>query len=82
MADLPVAECQEAGRFILQNAKSQLIDIKATRQGPQGRAASNIYIDDRVIVDGVLDARRMRPVARFGYMDYCVVDDVFTMQRV
>jgi flavin reductase (DIM6/NTAB) family NADH-FMN oxidoreductase RutF len=42
----------------------------------------NIYIDDRVIVDGMLDVRRMRPVARLGYMDYCVVDDLFTMQRI
>lgn len=42
----------------------------------------NIYIDDSVIVDGMIDIRRMRPIARLGYMDYCVVDDVFTMLRV
>ena len=42
----------------------------------------NIYIDDGVIVDGMIDIRRMRPIARLGYMDYCVVDDVFTMLRV
>jgi hypothetical protein len=23
----------------------------------------------------------MRPVARLGYLDYCVVDDFFTMPR-
>jgi hypothetical protein len=23
----------------------------------------------------------MRPIARLGYMDYCVVDDFFTMLR-
>jgi flavin reductase (DIM6/NTAB) family NADH-FMN oxidoreductase RutF len=40
-----------------------------------------IYIDDRVIVDGMLDIRRMRPVARLGYLDYCVVDEFFTMPR-
>jgi flavin reductase (DIM6/NTAB) family NADH-FMN oxidoreductase RutF len=40
-----------------------------------------IYIDDRVIVDGMLDIRRMRPVARLGYLDYSVVDDFFTMPR-
>jgi flavin reductase (DIM6/NTAB) family NADH-FMN oxidoreductase RutF len=39
----------------------------------------NIHIDDHVIVDGMLDARRMRPVVRLGGMG--VVDDVFTMQR-
>jgi flavin reductase (DIM6/NTAB) family NADH-FMN oxidoreductase RutF len=42
----------------------------------------NIHIDDRVIVDGKIDVRRMRPIARLGYMDYCVVDDFFTMMRV
>jgi flavin reductase (DIM6/NTAB) family NADH-FMN oxidoreductase RutF len=42
----------------------------------------NISIDDRVIAHGMPDVRRMRSVARLGCMDYCVVDDVFTMQRV
>jgi flavin reductase (DIM6/NTAB) family NADH-FMN oxidoreductase RutF len=41
----------------------------------------NIHIDDDVIVDGMIDIHRMRPIARLGYMDYCVVDDVFTMMR-
>src|SRR5262245_1019322 len=40
-----------------------------------------IYIDDGVIVDGMVDIRRMRPVARLGYFDYCVVDEIFTMPR-
>jgi flavin reductase (DIM6/NTAB) family NADH-FMN oxidoreductase RutF len=42
----------------------------------------NIHIDDAVIVDGMLDHRRVRPIARLGYMDYCVVDNIFTMPRV
>jgi flavin reductase (DIM6/NTAB) family NADH-FMN oxidoreductase RutF len=42
----------------------------------------NIHIDDGVIVDGMIDVRRIRPIARLGYMDYCVVDDFFTMLRV
>ena len=40
-----------------------------------------VYIDDSVIVDGVVDVTRIKPVARFGYMDYCVVDRFFTMPR-
>ena len=40
-----------------------------------------IYVDDRVIVDGMVDVTRMRPVARLGYLDYCVVDEFFTMPR-
>jgi flavin reductase (DIM6/NTAB) family NADH-FMN oxidoreductase RutF len=40
-----------------------------------------VYIDERIIVDGMLDITRMRPVARLGYLDYCVVDEVFAMPR-
>lgn len=41
----------------------------------------NIHIDDGVIVDGMIDIERVRPIARLGYMDYCVVDSIFTMLR-
>lgn len=40
-----------------------------------------IYIDESVIVDGMLDVTKMQPIARMGYMDYCVVNDYFTMAR-
>ena len=40
-----------------------------------------IHIDDSVIVDGMLDVRKMQPIARMGYMDYNVVNDYFTMAR-
>jgi flavin reductase (DIM6/NTAB) family NADH-FMN oxidoreductase RutF len=42
----------------------------------------NIHIEDDVIVDGLIDISRIRPIARLGYMDYSVVDNVFTMLRV
>jgi flavin reductase (DIM6/NTAB) family NADH-FMN oxidoreductase RutF len=42
----------------------------------------NVHIDDAVIVDGMIDMARIRPLARLGYMDYSVVDNVFTMLRV
>src|SRR5215470_4508617 len=38
--------------------------------------------DEGVIVDGLIDISRIRPIARLGYMDYSVVDNVFTMLRV
>jgi flavin reductase (DIM6/NTAB) family NADH-FMN oxidoreductase RutF len=41
----------------------------------------NIYIDDSVIVDGQIDVSKIRPIARLGYMDYTVVDTIFTMHR-
>lgn len=40
-----------------------------------------IHIADEVIVDGMLDITRIRPLSRLGYMDYAGIDDVFTMAR-
>lgn len=38
-----------------------------------------IYIDDALIVDGRVDITHARPLARLGYKDYAVVDEVFPM---
>jgi flavin reductase (DIM6/NTAB) family NADH-FMN oxidoreductase RutF len=40
-----------------------------------------VHIDDTLIVDGRVDIARARPIARLGYMDYCVVDELFAMDR-
>jgi flavin reductase (DIM6/NTAB) family NADH-FMN oxidoreductase RutF len=40
-----------------------------------------IYIDDALIVDGFVDIARARPIARLGYFDYTVVDQVFRIPR-
>ena len=40
-----------------------------------------VYIDDRFIKDGRLDTAAMQPIARCGYDDYAVVDEVFPMAR-
>lgn len=40
-----------------------------------------VHIDDRFIVDGLLDTAAMRPIARCGYDQYAVVDSVFAMIR-
>jgi flavin reductase (DIM6/NTAB) family NADH-FMN oxidoreductase RutF len=42
----------------------------------------SIYIEDSVIVDGVVDLSQARPIARLGYLDqYTVVDTIFKMTR-
>lgn len=40
-----------------------------------------IHIDESIITDGMIDMKVFRPIARLGYMDYTVVDTVFTMKR-
>jgi flavin reductase (DIM6/NTAB) family NADH-FMN oxidoreductase RutF len=40
-----------------------------------------VHIADAVLVDGKIDLRKVRPIARLGYHDYTVVDEIFTMVR-
>ncbi|MCT4656653.1 MAG: flavin reductase family protein [Cohaesibacter sp.] len=40
-----------------------------------------IYIDDDVIENGLVDITKLRPIARLGYKDYSVVDEVFSLVR-
>ena len=40
-----------------------------------------IHIDDAIISDGMIDWSRFKPIARLGYLDYTVVEQIFAMQR-
>ena len=40
-----------------------------------------VHIVEEVIKDGFMDTVALRPVARLGYLDYSVVDEVFQMPR-
>ena len=38
-----------------------------------------VHISDEILSDGMVDMSKFRPLARLGYMDYSVADNVFTM---
>lgn len=40
-----------------------------------------VHIDDRVIVDGIVDVMNLRPISRLGYMQYCTIDNTFEMEK-
>jgi flavin reductase (DIM6/NTAB) family NADH-FMN oxidoreductase RutF len=40
-----------------------------------------VHIDDRFIVDGLVDTVGMEPIGRLGYLDYVKVGARFSMQR-
>jgi hypothetical protein len=40
-----------------------------------------IHIEDRFIVEGRVDTAALQPIARCGYSDYAVVDQVFALRR-
>ena len=61
------------------------VELPCTRPGQAnfvvfGRVVG-IHIDDELIVDGLVDIARARPIARLGYMDYSTVETVFRMDR-
>jgi flavin reductase (DIM6/NTAB) family NADH-FMN oxidoreductase RutF len=40
-----------------------------------------IHIADEAIVNGRVDVTKLKPIARLGYGDYAVVDEVFALAR-
>ena len=40
-----------------------------------------VHIRDEVLVDGLIDLSRIKPLARLGYMQYTAVDELFAMRR-
>jgi len=41
----------------------------------------NIYIDDAIIEDGMIDLLKVKPLSRLGYLDYATVHEIFAMDR-
>ena len=41
-----------------------------------------VHINDEFINNkGLVDITKIKPIARLGYMDYCAVDEVFSMKK-
>ncbi|MBH97309.1 MAG: flavin reductase [Rhodospirillaceae bacterium] len=64
----------------------KLIDLPAATTGAHnvmviGEVVGVHITDDALKEKGYVDVTLLRPLARLGYLDYSVVDDVFTMAR-
>lgn len=58
------------------------IDDRPTEQHLVIGQIVGVHLDESAIVDGTVDTRRLRPVARLGGpADYAVVDEIFRMRR-
>ena len=60
------------------------IDLPGTDGGPGNHAivlgqVVGIHIDYAALVDGRVDVTKLRPIARLGYRDYAVIDEVFEL---
>lgn len=42
---------------------------------------TGVHLRDDCLVDGIFDVTTFRPLARLGYKDYSVVDNIFTLAR-
>ncbi|MFV0473942.1 MAG: flavin reductase family protein [Pikeienuella sp.] len=40
-----------------------------------------VHISEKIMRDGFIDPRAYRPLARMGYQDYTIVEDIFAMKR-
>ncbi|MDH3473765.1 MAG: flavin reductase family protein [Rhodospirillales bacterium] len=64
----------------LQTVELPSRDAKSLNKVVFGKVVG-IHIDDGIIKDGLVDLAAIKPIARLGYMDYTVVETIFTMQR-
>ena len=65
----------------LKTVKLDDIDGRALERYVVFGQAIGVYIDDQFIKNGRLDTAAMRPIARCGYDEYAVVEQVFKMTR-
>ena len=77
VAESPVAlECRHLRTIPLEGLNGQSTIARLVLGQVVG-----VHIDETLISDGVVDITKARPLARLGYRDYCVVDEVFAMAR-
>ena len=56
-------------------------DIEGGRSAVCIGRVVGVHIRDDFLTDGKIDIARIRPLARLGYRDYTVVDEVFSLTR-
>ncbi len=63
----------------------RIVDLPRTPDGRDNHVVIGevlaIHLDDSLIVDGLVDERRLEPLTRLGYMNYGTLGEVFAMQR-
>ena len=94
VAGLEAAPCEQVKAPRVKNSPIameckvlQIIDLPANEGTPPNNMVIGqvvgIHVDDDVIVDGMIDARKVRPLARLGYLDYATItpENIITVPR-
>lgn len=73
-----------ASPIVLECRVEQVVDLPSTGAVANAMVIGRVvqvHIDPDVVVDGLIDPTRMRPLGRLGYHDYAVIDQTFTLVR-
>lgn len=64
----------------------QVVTLKGTHPGHPHDVlfgdVLGIHIADEVLTNGDIDMAKLRPLARLGYNDYAVIEEIFTLKRL
>ena len=75
-----IAPTELAAQVVRESLKRASVDGAEVGHVVFGQVVG-VHIDDRFIVDGLLDTAAMKPIARCGYDQYAVVESLFSMRR-
>lgn len=64
----------------------KIVDLPEDSEGEARNTATfgrvvGIHVDRRLIVDGVLEITKAKPLTRLGYLDYATIGETFSMAR-
>ncbi len=60
---------------------TQIVNLQGDANYAVFGTVTGIYLRDNCLVDGRFDVTRFKPLARLGYRDYAVVEDLFSLKR-
>lgn len=92
LAGLEAAPCElvkpprvKASPIVLECRYLQTVKLPPSRQGRPNHIVIGqvigIHVADAVISDGMIDVKKINPLARLGYLDYATIDNVFSLAR-
>lgn len=88
LADLERAPCETipcsrvaAAPASLECRTTQVLTLEGEANLVAFGTVTGVHLRDDCLRDGFFDLERVRPLARCGYLDYAVVDELFTMER-
>lgn len=88
LAGVGIAECQEIdcprvadAPAALECRVSQVIELEGQNNFLILGQVVGVHLCEDCMTEGRLDARKYRPVARMGYMDYAVIRDLVELAR-